>query len=87
VNVEFRGAGGSNFVDPLAPVLQIENKHHAAHDFLLLQKPFKNKFSTVFSKQKPPCGGVCFLLDRGAGGSRTRVQTWKSYAFYMLISA
>jgi len=25
------GAGGSTFGDPLAPVLQIENNHHAAH--------------------------------------------------------
>jgi len=54
---------------------------------LQFRKPFKNKFSTVFSLQKPPCGGSCFLLDCGAGGSRTRVQTWRPYVFYMLSPA
>ena len=32
----------------------------------------------------PLAGGIVL---GGAGGSRTRVQTRKSYAFYMLISA
>ena len=54
---------------------------------LLFRKPYENKFSTIFSKQIPPFGGGCFLLDRGAGGSRTRVQTWRPYAFYMLSPA
>jgi len=34
------------------------------------RKPYENKFSTVFSKQKPPDGGGCFLLDRGAAGTK-----------------
>ncbi len=48
--------------------------------------PFiKRAFFGVFQKQKPPFGGGCFVLDRGAGGSRTRVQARRPYAFYMLI--
>ena len=54
--------------------------------FLFFHSPFESKLSTgLCQKQKPPFGGGCFLLDRGAGGSRTRVQARQPYAFYMLI--
>jgi hypothetical protein len=36
---------------------------------LLFRKPYENKFPTVSSKQKPPFGGGCFLLDCGADGT------------------
>lgn len=41
------------------------------------------------NRKQPPCvvWFFCFLLDRGAGGIRTRVQSWRPYAFYMLIPA
>ncbi len=51
---------------------------------LFSQIPFrKQAFFGSFQKQKPPDGGACFLLVCGAGGSRTRVQSRQSYAFYM----
>jgi len=34
-----------------------------------------------------PAGKWQRLFDRGVGGSRTRVHTWRPYAFYMLSSA
>ncbi len=53
--------------------------------FLFSRHPVKSKLLTGSEKQKPPCGGGCFLFDRGAGGDRTRVQARRPYAFYMLI--
>jgi len=48
----------------------------------------RNRFSglnsTIIEK---PSVAKAMEGEGGAGGSRTRVQTWKSYAFYMLISA
>ena len=38
-------------------------------------------------KEKPPLFGVVIVYSGGAGGNRTRVQTWRPYAFYMLIHA
>ena len=72
---------------PLVSVLQIENNHHAAHGFFVFMYPYWKQAFNGLHKNKNPFRGGCFLLDRGAGGSRTRVQTWKSYAFYMLIPA
>jgi hypothetical protein len=42
--------------------------------FLLFVILLKTSFQRITQSKKPPCGGSCFLLDRGAGGSRTRVQ-------------
>lgn len=48
----------------------------------------QNSFSVTNStKIKKPSVAKAMEGEGGAGGSRTRVQTWKSYAFYMLISA
>jgi hypothetical protein len=53
---------------------------------LFLLRVFKSKlFSPLITNSAPPYGGDCFVLDRGAGGSRTRVQARRPYAFYMLI--
>lgn len=41
--------------------------------FLHSHKPFESKLSAVSSTQKPPFGGVCFLLDRGAGGTKVEL--------------
>ena len=48
------------------PVVQIENNHYAARGFFVFHLPFASKLATVSEKQKPPVGGGCFLLDRGA---------------------
>ena len=72
---------------PLASVLQIENKPHASHDFCFFANLMKAGFQR-FSQCKNPLSGVfVFCLISGAGGNRTRVQTWRPYAFYMLIHA
>ena len=48
----------------------------------------RNRFSESKMVQKmKPSVAKAMEGEGGAGGSRTRVQTWKSYAFYMLISA
>jgi hypothetical protein len=45
-------------------------------------------FNKKALRRYPSTGsGFTSECEGGAGGSRTRVQTWKSYAFYMLISA
>ena len=85
----FCGAGGSNFIDPLAPVLQISTAICLAANscfvFVLRSREpapvasYKNKTT---SSRRWQC-----LLDRGAGGSRTRVQARRPYAFYMLSPA
>jgi len=53
--------------------------------FLFFKSTSESKLSSWLFKNKNPLTGACFLLDCGAGGSRTRVQARRPYAFYMLI--
>ena len=43
-------------IDPLVPVLQIENNHHAAHGLFVFHLPFASELATVSEKQKPLSG-------------------------------
>jgi hypothetical protein len=52
----------ATLIDPLVPVLQIENNHNASHGFLFLCIPYESKFLTVYIKTKTPCGVVVFCL-------------------------
>jgi len=50
---------------PWASVLQTENGTMLRHGLFAFSKPLlKASFHRVFSKQKPPSGGACLLLDQ-----------------------
>ena len=54
--------------------------------FLFFQTPFRKRaFFGIFQNKNPLAGVLVFCLISGAGGSRTRVQARRPYAFYMLI--
>jgi hypothetical protein len=55
--------------------------------FLFFRTPYASELATVSGKTKTPFGGFVLCLISGAGGSRTRVQARRPYAFYMLIPA
>jgi hypothetical protein len=53
---------------PITPILQIENKHLASQGFFVFfVNLLKASFQRFPQEQKLPYGGVCFLLDCGAG--------------------
>jgi hypothetical protein len=49
---------------PLAPVLQIQNKPHAAHGIFVFPYTLCKRACNGFRKNKNPFRGVCFVLDQ-----------------------
>lgn len=52
-----------------------------------LEDELRSQASACFTRIPPTYGGPLLMKNSGAGGSRTRVQTGKPYAFYTLILA
>ena len=70
--------------DPIAPVLQNKTALLCSY-FYFFRKGLKQTLP-LLQKKAPPSEGL-FCSVRGVAGSRTRVQTRRPYAFYMLSYA